>query len=90
MFVKILDVGAGWVTRTPGILLWSVLFWANSARTVAESLPEKGPRDSIVQPAPSGAEGSSASDKVYAKNGSTVTVSSGGSCGNWLDARKFY
>jgi hypothetical protein len=55
---------------------------------VAGSLVEKGPGDSIIQPAPSGAEDSSVSGREYAKNRPTVTVSSGGSCGNWLDARK--
>jgi hypothetical protein len=36
---------------------------------VAGCLAEKGLRDSIVQPAPSGAEGSFASGRVYAKMG---------------------
>jgi hypothetical protein len=52
------------------------------------SLLEKGPGDSIIQPASSKAEDSSASSRVYAQNRSTITVSSGGSWDNWLDARK--
>jgi hypothetical protein len=56
-------------------------------RHVEEYLAQKCPWDSIVQPAYSGAGGSSASGGVYTKNVPTATVSSGRTRGNWLDAR---
>jgi hypothetical protein len=85
---KMLDVDVDWVIRIPNISLWSVLFGRTPHGHMAGSLPEKGPGDSIIQPAPSGVEGSFASGRVYTQNGFIVTVSSGGSCGNWLDAGK--
>jgi hypothetical protein len=60
----------------------------NSAQACGGIYVKKGLGDPIIQPAPSGAEDSSVSDRVYAQNRSSITVSSGGSCGNWLDARK--
>jgi hypothetical protein len=50
-------------------------FGGTSHGHVEESLEEKGPGDSIVQPAHSGAEGSSASLRVYAQNGLVLTSS---------------
>jgi hypothetical protein len=51
---------------------------------VVGSLAEKRSGDSIIQPAPLGAEENFISNKFYTKNRPTITVSSGGSVATGL------